>query len=506
MPELELELKLAAAPADLPSVRRKLLELAGRERAARTSLTSVYYDTPDRQLRRQGVSLRVRRGNHRFVQTVKHENAGTLPLLRAEWEDAVTGALPDLRAANSGPHLPETLSAAELQPVFSTVVRRAVIPIKVDGTTEIEAAIDEGEIQALADLPGEPICELELEYKLGNPAAIYDIGLCLLEAAPLRIEARSKAERGFDLVDPGSTEHRVVHASSIVLRPEMTVEAVLQNFGCDCLGAVLRNEASALSGVAEGLHQMRVALRRLRAVLSGVKRMLPAEQYRWVGDELRWLAGVLGPARNWDVLADSILPPITSTLFTGQERLVLIDACEEERRDARRQAGSAIRSVRYTTGLLKLLRWFTAREWREQPVSEQSALLVAPIGEVAPRLIARRYRQTCKASEDFAELDNGERHQLRIAIKKLRYTIDLLQSLYPKARVTKFVKILKPLQDQLGHANDVQVARDLMAGLRLSGSDRAAGIVLGWHERELADREQRLQKQLRKLGCARPFW
>lgn len=504
---LELELKLAAAPADLPLLKRQLLKLAGRERSARTTLTSVYYDTADRQLRREGLSLRVRRGNRRFVQTVKQENAeGVPPLMRDEWEDAVTGALPDLRAANGGPHLPETLSAAELHPVFSTVVRRAVIPIGIGGTTEIEAAVDEGEIRTAAEERREPICELELEYKLGDPAAIYDIGLGLLAAAPLRIEPRSKAERGFDLVDPEWSGHRVIHAPPIVLRPEMTVEAVLQKFGSECLGIMLRNEAAALSGVGEGLHQMRVALRRLRAVLSTLKRMLPAEQYRWVGDELKWLTRILGPARNWDVLADSIVASVTSAVLPPQDRDVLTRACEEQRLRARQEAGSAIRSVRYTTALLKLLRWFTAREWRDQPISEQSALLVAPIGEVAPGLIARRYRQTCDASEDFAELDDAERHQLRIAIKKLRYTIDLLQSLFPKAGVARFAKLLKPLQDELGHANDVRVAHELIARLSVSGIDRAAGIVLGWHERGLADHEQKLLKHLRKVRSARAFW
>jgi inorganic triphosphatase YgiF len=503
----ELELKFAAAPADLPLVKRKLLKLAGRERATRTTLTSVYYDTSDRRLKRLGLSLRVRRGNHRFVQTVKAEDAKDAPpLTRGEWEDAVSGVLPDLHAPNSGPHLPLTLSAAELHPVFSTVIRRAVIPINLDGTTEIDAAVDEGEIQTAAGLHGEPICELELEYKLGNPAAIYDIGLRLLEAAPLYIETRSKAERGFDLLDPGLPKHRIVHASPIVLEPEMTVEAVLQKFGCECLALVLRNEAAALSGVAEALHQMRVALRRLRAVLSTVKRMLPAEQYRWVGDELRWMAGTLGPVRNWDVIADGILASVTGTLLAPQDRDALTRACEAERLRARQEAALAIRSVRYTTGLLKLLRWFTAREWRDQPVSEQSALLVAPIGTVAQRLIAQRHRQTRRASKGFAEFDSEQRHQVRITIKKLRYTIDLLQSLFPAAGVSRFVKLLKPLQEELGQANDVRVARDLIGGLRISDIDRAAGIVLGWHQRGLADHEKKLVEDLRKVRNARPFW
>jgi inorganic triphosphatase YgiF len=503
----EIELKLAAAPADLPLLKRELLKLAGRESAPRSTLTSIYFDTLDRQLQRQGLNLRVRRRSHRFVQTVKTEIASDLlPMARAEWEDIVTGALPDLHAPNGGPHLPETLTESELRPVFTTVIRRSAIPLHVDENTEIEAAIDTGLIQAAEQQRDEAICELELESKVGDPAAIYAIGLRLVEVAALRIEMRSKAERGFALVDGIPTEPQAVHASAIVLKPEMTVEAVLQHCGSACLALVLRNEPAALAGDAEGLHQMRVAIRRLRAVLSGVKRMLPTEQYRWVTEELKWLAHALGPARNWDVIVDGIVAPVGGASFGQQERDVLTRACGGERSRAHREAETAIRSVRYTKALLQLLRWFTARAWREQLVSEHSALLLAPIGEVAPRLISRRYKQVCKASRNFAELDSEQRHRLRIAVKKLRYAIDLLQALFANDAVARFLKNLKPLQDELGHANDLRVARDLFAGLQISEIDRAAGVVLGWHERGLVDREAKLNKQLHRLRHVRPFW
>src|SRR5262245_7822796 len=99
----EIELKLAAASTDLSEVKRKLLALAGRKRAVPKTLTSIYYDTADQDLRRQGLTLRVRQGNHRYVQTVKSTiAAGLLPSMREEWEDAVVAAQPDLRAPNSG--------------------------------------------------------------------------------------------------------------------------------------------------------------------------------------------------------------------------------------------------------------------------------------------------------------------------------------------------------------------------------------------------------------------
>jgi CHAD domain-containing protein len=72
----------------------------------------------------------------------------------------------------------------------------------------------------------------------------------------------------------------------------MTVEESLRQIGDVCLTLLLRNELAALADVADGVHQMRVAVRRLRSVVTTMRRMLPPEQYEWVTRELKWLADV----------------------------------------------------------------------------------------------------------------------------------------------------------------------------------------------------------------------
>jgi len=128
---------------------------------------------------------------------------------------------------------------------------------------------------------------------------------------------------------------------------------------------------------------------------------------------------------------------------------------------------------------------------------------MAPIGEVAPVLIDRRYRQAMKRSKRFAKLDLAQRHKLRIALKKLRYMSEFLGALFDRAEVTAFLEALKPLQDGLGSANDVRAAHELMArfgdGTGGAAIERAAGIVLGWHDRGLADREPKLRKHVRAV-------
>ena len=507
----EVELKLTADLADLPRIRRASLEMAGGVRAPRMTLVSTYYDTADRRLARRRLVLRVRRQGRRYIQAVKSQDlSGAAAATRGEWKDVIAGERPDLSAPNSGEHLPEAIGEHKLCPLFSTEIRRAVIPIRLDASTEIEVALDEGSVKTVDGERSEPICEIELELKRGDAAALYELALRLLDVAPLRIEMRTKADRGYQLLDGAVGPPSPVRALPVDLTAEMTVEDALQRIGLECLAMIMRNEPAALADVPEGVHQMRIAVRRLRSMITAVKRMLPPQDYEWVRLELKWLAGILGPARNWDMFSISILAPVKSALLSGGDLDRLSRVSEQERRSAHKEAEAAIRSTRYTIVLLKLSRWFAACGWRDQPVNEYSALLMAPIGEVAPNLIARLYRKARAAADRFDELTLKQRHEFRIRIKKLRYTMDVLGSLFSKDEVAKFAQRLKPLQDDLGHANDVRVANELLADLRVSENpgaiDRAAGVVLGWHDRGLADHERKLVKHVRRLRHARSFW
>jgi triphosphatase len=477
-----------------------------------SELTSTYYDTPDLALHRKQLTLRVRKQGRKFVQTVKAGDfAGSDLLARREWEDPIAGKRPDIDAPKTGKRLPDSIREQDLRPVFTTSVTRTVIEIEPHPSARIEAAIDEGEIRTADGSGVEPISEIELELESGDPAALFDVALRLLEAAPVRIETRSKSERGYRLLGPAGLP-QAVYAGPVALDPAMAVEAALQRFGRQCLTHLLRNEPVTLAGEPEGIHQMRVAVRRLRSVLSALKPMLPLEDRCWTSEELKWLTHVLGPARNWDVFAASLLRPVGQALAASRELEHLVRAVERRRHAAFNDAKHAILSKRYTKSTLSLFRWFEARGWREQPVSEHAALLLAPIANIAPELIERCYRRARKRSKRFAQQTPTQRHRLRIALKKLRYIIEFLESLFDEDQVWTFVNRLKSLQDVLGHANDVRVAYDLLDELLekidhdVRAIDRAGGIVLGWHERGLADHEPKLRQRVRRFKHLNPFW
>ena len=83
----------------------------------------------------------------------------------------------------------------------------------------------------------------------------------------------------------------------------------------NCLSHTVLNEAAALKGEdPEGIHQMRVALRRLRSALGLFRDLMPADQYEFLASEVKWLAGELGNARNWDVFLADLLAPVEEAL------------------------------------------------------------------------------------------------------------------------------------------------------------------------------------------------
>jgi triphosphatase len=299
-----------------------------------------------------------------------------------------------------------------------------------------------------------------------------------------------------------------VHATALDLDAGLSGDNALRCIGLACLDQILRNEAAVRAGVPEGIHQMRVAVRRLRAILAAFGRMLPADQRRSVSQELRWLGDALGPARNLDVFQTALIAPARNAGAQPDGIAALIAAAECRRKAAYAKAIKAIRSTRYARLILRQLRWFDSRAWHEGAAAQD---LRQPIAALAPRILDRRRLVAERRAKGFAAQSAAERHRLRIGLKKLRYATEMLAGIYDADKVRRFTRRLKRLQDDLGDANDVRVGHTIVAELtRSKGGARAIGdagkIVLAWHEDRLARREPRLRRHLDGLLATEPFW
>ena len=509
---IETELKLSARASDLPALRRALKKMASGRPVKRSNLVSTYYETADRAVAGRGLVLRIREQDGRFVQTIKSQQIEAAPLSRGEWEDVVAGDRPDPHAPESGRFVPAEI-ADRLAPMFRTIVQRDSIELSPGPGTRIEAAVDRGEIRPLDGAQVDRISEIELELKEGDVAALYDVALQLLATSPVRIARRSKAQRGYTLVD-GAPAAPAARAAVVDLDPQVTAEEALRRIGPTCLDQILDNEAAVLAGVPDAVHQMRVAIRRLRAALTGFCELLPEDERRWATDELRWLADILGEARNLDVFESAILAPVQqaasiagSVAERGQFEL-LAGAAERRRRIAYAAAQRAVRSGRYAELILRLYRWFEGGAW---PHCGGAAGWQRPIAEVAPALLRRREKRVKPRLKHFRRQSAEERHRLRIALKKLRYMAELLASLYPTRKAEKYTSRLKRAQDDLGDENDVHLAQILLPKLIRGSADRhtleiAGQRIVNWHQHRIAENRGGTRRNLRRLRHAETFW
>ena len=512
-PSQEVELKLLLDPTQLPRLRRHpSLQALSLGPPTTRQLDSVYFDTPDLALLGQDTALRVRRVEGRYVQTVKARGGSSAGLFeRLEVECSVDGERPELSRIPDPAlraSVEERVGDHALEPVLETRVRRSQWRLR-ENETELFFDLDVGDIQTPRG--SLPICELELELVEGDPRVLYDVAIELLDGVPLRLGTRSKFDRGLDLL----TGERPLpqRAERLRLRPEATLEEALESILRACLGQILANEGPAHEGLdPEGVHQMRVGVRRMRSALSLFRRLLPAEALERFAPDLRWLSSELGDARDMDVFIEETLEPLFRRFPDNGGLKRLRDEALQMRTEAYVRVRQAIESRRHTELLLLLGRWIAAKGWRQQALSPESAQLFLPARDVTRGLLEKRHRKARKLGRHLRERSIDEKHALRIQLKKLRYAAEFLRSLHHPKRAARYAKRLARLQEVLGHLNDVATGERVMDALAERLNDekgphrRAAGFVLGWIARGAEDRLEGLPREWKDFAETRRFW
>ncbi len=507
----EVELKLLADPAEFARfAEAPVIAAHARSRGRVRHLTSVYCDTADGALERAGMTFRLRKIGRRVVQTVKCAPApDDGPLSRAEWEVPVAGPEPDLPALL--PLLPSdvqaVLTGAPLQPVFTTKVRRHARRLALP-TAEIEIAFDQGTLQAGERVA--PIGEIELELKNGPVTALYDLALRLADVAPLRPSLQSKAESGFSLAfDRPPT---VQKSPRVTVPAGASLDEALLAILRAIYGCLLVNQPAAEDGRdVEGVHQTRVALRRLRAILAMVGLLGPSDAVTAFRTEAKWLGSCLGDARGWDVFVAELLPSVAGTCPMLSGFAELRELASGHRDAGYATARAALATPRVGRFQIALGAWIEARAWRANATPEGLAALSEPALVFASQVLAVQHRKVMKRSRHFAALTPEQRHKVRLAVKRLRYSVDFLLPLGPEGKSSRrYVRRLAALQDLLGVYNDMAVTGHLAAALAAHAlspdGHQALGAVLGWQAHGLAHLETELGAAVRAFRHAPPPW
>lgn len=506
---LETELKLQIDPRHIARLRGHPLFKHATRRASR-KLRSVYYDTPDLELWRAGVTLRLRRISGCWVQTIK--GGGTVAAglhQRQEYETGIAAPVPDFSGVGGelAAHFASPRLRARLKPVIVTEFTRASATLAPAPGVAIEASIDRGIIKSGAAT--EPICELELEVKTGPAWRAYQIAMQLLEAAPLLVEDRSKAERGVAL--HLGTRYSPLKTPPSPVASGMTGNHAFKALVQTCLAHYTANQRGMLEGAdLEYLHQMRVALRRLRSVFSTFAPLFPPAVLEPPATETRWLARILGTARDWDVFVAETLPPVSARYAQHPGMAALTRSAANLRQAANRSARRAVRGARGQGLLLALGAWTHAETWLEGLDVAQRAGMQHPVAGFAHTVLDAALARVRKRGRHFANLAPPELHRLRVAAKKLRYAAEFFAPLHGGKNARDYQRALARLQDALGSYNDAvkmsSFAERASRGLRGAAANEARGIMLGWSAGMQATDTRHLKRVWKEFRAAEPFW
>ncbi|WP_041645591.1 CHAD domain-containing protein [Aromatoleum aromaticum] len=497
----EIELKLNLPTKAVPALRRHPIFSSAARQGNAVTLDNTYFDTPGLALKQRKVALRIRRHGRVRLQTVKCSavSAGGLTQ-RPEWEHPYSGAF-DFSAVDA-PKVLKLLKRHEaaLQPVFSTRFRRETRLYAPREGVRILMMIDTGEV--IAGEQREPICELELELVEGCPLDLLLLACELAADLPLLPNDVSKAERGYRLHLGYEPEALRAELSTINLE-ETPVEA-FRTLAFSCLRQWQANASAAThSTKPEFIHQLRVALRRLRSLLALFAPALPADFVADWRERLKHNADRFGDMRDLDVLYDEVLAPVVAAATGVEEpsltRLTgLAVAARDEARDA------AVHDLDLATQG-RLLIEFTAAL---HAVPTSDLIEAVDLRSFARLQLTRLRKKVRRRFEAAADLVPAHLHALRIALKRLRYGVEFFAPLFRAKAGKRYLQCIVRAQDALGFVNDVDVARGRLLGW--AGEDAelraAAAFVSGWHSPRYARLARRALRELDPLLWGKTPW
>jgi inorganic triphosphatase YgiF len=496
---VETELKFRVAARNLRSLAGWRIPGGKMGEQSDSDLVSTYFDTGKHKLRRHGLTLRVRQNGSANIQTIKSANGAQFG--RGEWEAEITKNAPDLRKVDGTPLEPlaSRKFGRKLKPVFKTAVHRTIVPVRTR-RSEIELAVDRGRI--VAGHRASAIEELELELKSGRLADLFRVARAIERRSAAELDLRSKAERGYGLAQ--GSEEQVVSAEPIELEADMAASDAFRVIARATVRHFSGNADAVRNLDAEGVHQMRVGLRRLRAAISLFSKVLPRAGTGAVKRELKWLTGELAPAREIDVFIKEQVEPITRDRALSRGGKAIKDEFDERRAHALARAKKAVSSERFRRLLVDTLEWIESNP--VQPTGHPDV----PIEDFAADLLHRRTRKARKEGQHLDRLSAPARHKLRIRIKKIRYAVEFFEGLFPAKRerrkLARLSKHLKKIQDALGALNDFVAHRKmaLAAALQAPRENRraralAAGVMVGREDKAVRPLMKTALREARRL-------
>ncbi|MCY3956514.1 MAG: CYTH and CHAD domain-containing protein [Nitrospira sp.] len=389
--------------------------------------TSTYFDTVDFRLARLGVILRRKVERKRVTWQLKLPRQATrLDVEMDSGRSSPPAPLEDLLFA--------LVRREPLTAIAKLQTRRSGIRVQHDDKPIADVVFDRVRILNARRVAGH-LSEIKVELRSGRGKDLAAIVKVLHEAGAYDGDSRPAV---FQALNLNVSEPCLPETAPFSERLKTILQKQLRDI-------LLHDPGTRFGKDPEELHQMRVGLRRFRALLRAARVLLEPEWHAPLQEELRWLGATLGTVRDQDVLLEQLyaeargLPPAERKIF---ERL--LTTFETHRAEARRQLLDTLRSDRYLDLLGRLERAAQTPALREAPDNSLMHLAV------------QEFKQLIKAGKrGTAGSSDHALHQLRIHTKRTRYAAELALEPMGKPAI-RFVRQTKRNQDILGrHQDDV---------------------------------------------------
>ncbi len=451
---MERELKLVAEPGF------QLPDLEGKPLPSRT-FTSTYHDTADRRLLAAGITLRRRVESRKGLWQLKLPSSGA----RLELESGGRKLSPELLSLLVG-----VIRGRELQPVGVLRTQRDGVRVTRDGgvadvTHDVVSVLEQ---RRTTDRFG----EVEIEVVSGDADVLELLGRELRKHGARKHDGRPKIAQalGAGLPPPPAAADAP---------PQAHVQAMLE---AQYMEMVALDPGVRLGDDPEDLHRLRVATRRLRAILRAGRGIVEPEWADGLRNDVAWLGAQLGPVRDFDVLHENLIAERDG--LDDQERKgldVLLRILRKEAGDARERLAGAMSSDRYFT-LLDTIELAVAA-----PRFTGDDTPLAVIAKTEFRKLRRAVRALGKDPSD------EELHAVRISGKRARYAAELAEASTGKA-ATRFIRRAKQFQDVIGDHQDGVVAEEELRRVTGLTRSQAAALAAG----QLIERQRDRKRQLRR--------
>ena len=496
----EIEAKFVIPDAKVSRRLKRLRRLAGFTlgEGKVSRVLDTYLDTKDRSLAVAGLACRARRqDNGQLLLTVKEKGAATgavhrreeLELLLPAGESGAKGVFA-ARAWPEGPvrgRILTVIGRKRLIRLATIRQRRTIRPVVQGGHTLAFLSLDD--VQVRAGGAAKRFSEVEVELTgRGGDGDLDRLATCLEREWGLRPEVRSKLERALALV--GARPKAPAPRKGLGIDPAASMAEAARRVLRNQLNRMVAHERGTRAGRdIEELHDMRVAVRRMRAALRVFRPYLDPTAYKPFRRVLRRTGRILGMVRDLDVFREKAQHYLDGLPDERRPELdPLLAAWQTAHGGAREEMLDLLNSKEFTQFKKEFARFLATPGAGEPPASSESAPpLPHRVREAVPLLAVASYAaiRAYEGRVEGTDTPLQRMHQLRIAAKGLRYTLEFFREILP-TEVKTLIDRIKELQDHLGDLQDAVVTcgilRDFLTwgtwGDHRPGTAATTGVVV----------------------------